>query len=335
MSELNHNSDPQLDPVKPDQETASAQNMDNRPSADNPQYNNGQPCYGADANYNDGQYYNGQPYCDPNVNYNSGQPYCGQNPDYSNNQQYYGQPYYDPNNNYNNGQPYYGQTPNYNNGQPYYGQNPSYNNGQPYYGQNSDYNNGQPYYNPNAGYPEGQPQPYGYYGQQPYANPQAAWQQPQSQPVRQPVSNIFYNIMMVLFALSTIISIIAASGLIRNVLSTLELDSFSGQDYASLYSHMMDSMMEVPGYAVYSTLSSLLGMAVLVFAIIDIIQVHKNGYPVLGLILFTILLRPGYFIWRAHVVNQKKLVPILYTVAYVLVYVIYFFWCFFYMISLL
>ena len=75
MSELNHNTDPELDPVAQNQETAPAQSMDNQPAADNLQYNSG-------------QYYNGQPYHDPNANYNNGQPY------------------YAPNANYNNGQPY-------------------------------------------------------------------------------------------------------------------------------------------------------------------------------------------------------------------------------------
>ena len=274
MSELNHNTDPKLDPVSQNQETAPAQNMDNQSAADNPQYNNGQPYY-------------------------------GQNPVYGNEQPYYGQ-----NPGYHNGQPYYGQNNNYGGGQPYYGQ--------PYYGQNPDYNN---------------EQPYGYYGQQPYANPQAAWQQ--TRPAPEPVSNIFYYIMMALFALSAIISIFAASNLITTTFSSMDFDSVAGQDYLSLYSYMMDSFTGIPGYSVYSTLSSLLGLAVLVFAIIDIVHVHKKGYPILGMILFTIFCKPGYFIWRAYVVKQKKLVPVLYTVAYVLIYIIYFFWCFSFMMSLI
>ncbi len=287
MSELNHNTDPKLDPVAQNQETAPAQNMDNQSAADNPQYNNGQPYYGQ------------------NPVYGNEQPYYGQNPGYHN-----GQPYYGQNNNYGGGQPYYGQNNNYGGGQPYYGQ--------PYYGQNPDYNN---------------EQPYGYYGQQPYANPQAAWQQ--TRPAPEPVSNIFYYIMMALFALSAIISIFAASNLITTTFSSMDFDSVAGQDYLSLYSYMMDSFTGIPGYSVYSTLSSLLGLAVLVFAIIDIVHVHKKGYPILGMILFTIFCKPGYFIWRAYVVKQKKLVPVLYTVAYVLIYIIYFFWCFSFMMSLI
>ena len=338
MSELNHNTDPELDPVAQNQETAPAQSMDNQPAADNPQYNsgqyyNGQPYHDPNANYN-----NGQPYYDPNANYNNGQPYYGQNPGYNNEQPYYGQ-----NPGYGNEQPYYGQNQGYNNGQPYYGQNPGYGGGQPYYGQNQGYNNGQPYYGQNPGYGGGQPygqnpgynngQPYGYYGQQPYANPQAAWQQ--TSPAPEPVSNIFYYIMMALFALSAIISIYAASNLITNTFSSMDFDSVAGQDYMSLYSYMMDSFSSIPGYSVYSTLSSLLGFAVLIFAIIDIVHVHRRGYPILGMILFTIFCKPGYFIWRAYVVKQKKLVPILYTVAYVLIYIIYFFWCLSFMMSLI
>lgn len=312
MSELNHNTDPEFDPAGQNPENAPGQNMDNQSYSDSAQQ------------YDNGQYYNGQPYYGQDPNYYNGQPYYGQQPNYNN-----GQPYYGQNPGYNNGQPYYGQNPGYDNGQPYYGQNPNYNNGQPYYGQNPGYNNGQPYYGQNPGYNNGQP----YYGQQPYANPQAFWQQ--AQPAPEPVSNIFYYIMMALFAISAIISIVAASNLITHTFSSMDFDSVAGQDYLSLYSYMMDSFSNIPGYYMYSTLNSLLRLAVIVVAIIDIVHVHKKGYPILGLILFTIFCKPGYFIWRAYVVKQKKSVPVLYTVAYVLIYIIYFFWCLSFMMNLL
>lgn len=202
----------------------------------------------------------------------------------------------------------------YCNEQKYYGQNAGYNNGQ-YYGQNAGYNNEQYY---------GQ-----YYGRQPYDNPQYAYGQP---PMKEPVTNIFYYILMALTAASAIIGIIAATNLVGILFSAATFDSITGQDLASLYSSMMYYFYNAPGYSAYSMLSSLLGFAIFAVSIIDIIQVHKKRYPILGLVLFTILFKPGYFIWRAYVLKQKKLIPILFTVSYALLYVGYFFWCIFYIV---
>lgn len=286
-------------------------------------YNNGQQQYGSGQNtgYNNGQYYgqnNGQQYYNSNQNtgYNN-QQYYGQNTSY-NNGQYYGQ-----NNSYNNGQ-YYGQNNNYNNGQ-YYGAGSGYNNGQ-YYGA-SGYNNGQ-YYGQNNAYNGGQ-----YYGGPQYTNPHAAFRP--AEPVREPVSNVFCYILMALTAISAIIGIIAARGLITNMFSSIDLNAIAGEDFMSMYSSMMNSFANAPGYSAYSILSSLLGFAIIAVSIIDIVHVHKKGYPILGMILFTIFCKPGYFIWRAYVLKQKKLVPVLFTVAYVLLYIFYFFWSFYFMLNLI
>lgn len=287
-------------------------------------YNNGQQQYGNGQNtgYSNGQYYgqnSGQQYYNNNQNtgYNNQQHY-GQNTGY-NNGQYYGQ-----NNNYNNGQ-YYGQSNSYSNGQ-YYGAGNGYNNGQ-YYGAGSGYNNGQ-YYGQNNTYNNGQ-----YYGGPQYTNPQAAYRP--AEPVREPVSNIFCYILMALTAISAIIGIIAARGLITNMFSSIDLNAMAGEDFMSMYSSMMNSFANAPGYSAYSVLNSLLGFAIIVISIIDIVHVHKKGYPILGMILFTIFCKPGYFIWRAYVLKQKKTVPVLYTVAYVLLYLIYFFWSFYFMLNLI
>lgn len=247
-------------------------------------------------------------------------------------QQYNG---YAQNNGYNN-QQYngYAQNGGYNN-QPYnnYGpisgyDNQQYNN----YGQGNGYNN-QPYNN----YGQGYNNPYGYnnqpYSQQPYANPQGAYNRPM--PALEPVTNVFYYILMALTAVTTIISILAAKGLITNMFSAIDLDAAAGTDFATMYSSMLYSFTNAPGYSAYATLNSLLGFAILAVSIIDIVQVHKKGYPILGLILFTILCKPGYFIWRAYVLKQKKTIPVLFTVSYVVLYIIYFFWAFSYMLSLM
>ena len=272
----------------------------------NADYNNAQ-YYGANADYNYGQN-NGQ-YYDPNAGYNNGQ-YYGQNNGY-NNGQYYGQ-----NNGYNNGQ-YYGQNNGYNNGQ-YYGQNNGYNNGQ-YYGQNAGYNNGQ-YYGQNNGQ---------YYG--PYYGPFA-------QPVREPVSNVFYYILMALTAVSGVATVSVTISMIRSLvdsslLSGIDLDAVTNS-YAFIYNYLLDVFSNSQTYLIYSRLNSALKFALLMITITDIVLVRRKGYPIFGMILFAIFCRPGYFLWRAHTVNQKKLVPALFTCFYLLLYAYYFLWCFFFIASL-
>ncbi len=361
MSEINpNNQNTEFDPETqnsrqdhPDQSDTNGQQYYD-PRNNDPNYNSGQnyggqqyynggqnagydnqQYYGPDNGSNNGQYYgpnNGQ-YYNQNNSCNNGQ-YYNQNSSY-NNGQYYGQnngcsngQYYNQNNNYNSGQ-YYNQNNNYSNGQYYNQNNGQYynqNNGQ-YYGQNNGYNNGQ-YYGQNSNYNNGQ-----YYGGQQYANPQTAYSP--AEPAGEPVTNTFCYILMALTAISAIIGIIAAKGIITNMFASVDFNAIAGDDFASTYSSMMNSFANAPGYSAYSVLNSLLGFAIIVISIIDIVHVHKKGYPILGMILFTIFCKPGYFIWRAYVLKQKKTVPVLYTVAYVLLYIIYFFWSFYFMLSLI
>ena len=362
MSEMNNG----LNPEQPGEAQSGQQDYHNQQyqtgqqDYNNPQYQNDQSGYGTDTGYNSQQYngsgqnndfgsqqynnytqntgYNNQQYNNYAQNNGYGtQQYDGyaQNNGYDN-QQYGG---YDQNNGYdsqqyggyaqNSGydnQQYnnYGQGNGYNN-QPYnnYGPTGGYNN----YGQGGGYNN-QPYHNYGPGYNN----PYGY-NNQPYANPQGAYNR--SMPAPEPVTNIFYYILMALTAAATIINIFAAKGLITNMFSAIDLETAAGTDFATMYSSMLYSFTNAPGYSAYATLNSLFRFAILAVSIIDIVQVHKKGYPILGLILFTIFCKPGYFIWRAYVLKQKKTVPVLFTVSYVLLYIIYFLWSFFYMISLM
>ena len=304
----------------------------NNPDHNNDQYNsgqqtydNGQQYYGQNTGYNNEQYYN------QNGGYNNGQ-YYSQNVDYNNGQ------YYNQNGGYNNGQ-YYGQNVDYNNGQQPGYQNQQYNNygqnGGQYYNQNGGYNNGQ-YYNPNAGYngqyygPNGGQQ---YYGQQPFPNAQAAFAP--AEPVREPVTNVFYYILMGLTALTLLLTLLTAKDLITTMFSGVDYDTMAGQDFASIYSSLMETYASnASGYTVYSLLNYLLGFAIIALSIVDIVLVYKKGYPIVGLILFTIFFKPGYFLWRAHVVKQKKTIPLLFTIGYVVFYIIYFLWCFSFMLNL-
>lgn len=275
----------------------------------NNSYNNGQyQNYGQNTGYNNPQYQN----YTQNADYNNA-PYqnYGQNTAYSNSQyQNYGQ-----NTAYNNSQyQNYGQNTGYSNGQyQNYGQNAAYNNGQPYnYGQNAAYGNGS-YYNPN-------------YTQPPYANPQAPWQQ--TVPVREPVSNVIYYILMALTAVYTIVNIVFAMNLLKDTVSSLDFGSFASQNFLSIYSSMMTDITASAPSVLYTLFAYMARFAILALSITDIVIVHKKGYPIVGLILFTIFCKPGYFLWRAYTVKQKKLIPALFTVFYVLTYIAYFLWCF-------
>lgn len=317
--------------------------------------NNGQQYYTQNTDYNGGQ----QPYVQ-NTDYSNGQQYYGQNSGYGYGQQYYNQnngygndqQYYDQNGGYGNGQQYYDQNGGYSNGQQYYDQNGGYGNGQQSYGQNVDYNNTQyGTYGPNTGYNNGQYGTYGqnagynngqyngynpnsggqYYGGNPYANPQAAHQQAQT--AAQPVSNIFCYILMVITAISTIATIAVVISMLQSlfdgsITSSFDPGALSEEGYASMYALLLDIMANTPAYSIYSVFNSVFRFGIIIVSIIDIVQVRQKGYPILGMVLFTIFFKPGYFIWRAHATKQKQLVPVLFTIFYVFLYVVYFVWCF-------
>lgn len=329
----------------------------------NADYNSGQQPYAQNADYsNEQQYYgqnsgygNGQQYYNQNGGYGSGQQYYDQNGGYSNGQQYYGQ-----NGGYVNGQQSYEQNTGDPNGQSYgqpnynsYGQNAGYNNTQyGSYGQNVDYNNTQygtcgpnagysngqyGTYGPNAGYNNGQYNGYNpngggqYYGGRPYANPQAAYQQAQT--AAQPVSNIFCYILMAITAISTIATIAVVISMLQSlfdgsITSSIDPGSLSEEGYASMYALLLDIMANTPAYSIYSVFNSVFRFGIIIVSIIDIVQVRQKGYPILGMVLFTIFFKPGYFIWRAHATKQKQLVPVLFTIFYIFLYVVYFVWCF-------
>ena len=175
-----------------------------------------------------------------------------------------------------------------------------------YYKQSTDYNNGQ------------------YYGQ--------------PQPVSTPVTNAFFYTLMALTAISAFMTVSFTTALIRALatgafLSPSTPDIISGS-YIAMYNYLINVMANSPAYSFYSVLSSALSFAILAISIVDIVLVHKKGYPCLGLVLFAIFFKPGYFIWRAHIVHQRKLIPVMFTVCYVLLYVLYFVWCVLFVMTL-
>ena len=140
---------------------------------------------------------------------------------------------------------------------------------------------------------------------------------------------------MALTAAFTILTIFVTISLIRTVVDESLFASLGDeQSYASLYSLLMDAFVNSAVLSLYSMLNYAFRIAILGVSVADIVQVHKKGYPILGMVLFAILFKPGYFIWRAYITKQPKLIPVLFTLFYVLLYAGYFLWCVSYLISL-
>ena len=254
-------------------------------------YGSGQPNYGA------GQQ---NPYGQPNYGAGQQNPY-GQ-PNYGAGQQ---NPYEQPNyggQNLNGGQTYGNGQPNYGAGQ----QNPYE---QPNYGGQNPYG-GQTYGNGQQGYGAGQQNPYGqpnYGGQNPYGYQQYGnWQgnlNPQMQQTS--VTDVFCNILLGIFVVRLIISFV----LVYQAYGVID-------DYYSVLSRSYLLELNGTGYQVLSAFSNLLTIAMIVFVVLDIVKVSKAHYKITGLILFALLLNPGYYLWRAHILGRKKTFPIVYTVIY-------------------
>ena len=87
-------------------------------------------------------------------------------------------------------------------------------------------------------------------------------------------------------------------------------------------------------FVVFGATWNAMFVAMLVLLILDIIKISNQKYKITGLVLFAIFLRPGYYIWRAHVLKRKMTFPIIYTIAYSGVTVAYFFYSFYKVFSL-
>lgn len=150
---------------------------------------------------------------------------------------------------------------------------------------------------------QGYNQQYQNYGQQNY-NQQ--YYNPQNMQQTMPATDVpgIWNLLiMILFPLSYVIGFITMHQLMNQ-------DVIYG-----ILNGSMDAIIYSPLYNSLSIVGSLISLAMLAFSIVDIVLIHQRGYKILGLILFTILFRPGYFIWRAYVLHKPKMPYILYTIA--------------------
>jgi len=150
------------------------------------------------------------------------------------------------------------------------------------------------------------------YGQQNVdAGAQQSWQEqyqaytPYEEPKVQ-VKNTFAYILMVLVALSAIVNC---------VVSMMTMDVFVQLETIDVM-EVVDALMESDMFAMLSSVGDLIFWPTIAFFVLDIITLSKANHKVVGAVLFAIFLRPAYFIWRAHLLGQKKLGSILYTVGY-------------------
>ncbi len=136
--------------------------------------------------------------------------------------------------------------------------------------------------------------------EQPQYNAYAAYEEPKPE-----VKNTLAYILMVLVALSVIVSFV--------------MNAIISQAYGmgNSLEEVLDAtiaLSQQPSVLILSTITDILFWITAALLVFDIIQLHKAGKKIGGAIAFAILLRPAYFIWRAHLLGQKKALPITYTV---------------------
>lgn len=123
---------------------------------------------------------------------------------------------------------------------------------------------------------------------------------------------IFASILMGLVGISAIISFV------------LTYITTGAYEVAVDMDTLLESIIEISAQPVYSMISSInmvISWAIIAFLVMDIMQLYRAQIKITGAILFAIFLRPAYFIWRAHLLKQKKILPIIFAVS---VYLLFF-----------
>lgn len=120
------------------------------------------------------------------------------------------------------------------------------------------------------------------------------------------LKNVYVKILMVLIAISSVIAFVS------NVMAS------KAYEMGNTLEEVMDAILEIasqPNYQVLTTISDCVFFVTVGLLILDISQVKRAGKSTKGMILFAIFFRPAYFIWRAHLLGERKTVPILYAVS--------------------
>ena len=134
-------------------------------------------------------------------------------------------------------------------------------------------------------------------------NPQEAWPGRWVDPNQpQPVKDVFCNLFITTLMARVILALVIGVLMFAN-------DGEMMLDPASYFSSAAGK-----SYFVVMSVLMVISLASIVFVILDIVGIYQGHYKITGLILFAILLQPGYYIWRAYVLKRKKTFPIIYTV---------------------
>ena len=120
------------------------------------------------------------------------------------------------------------------------------------------------------------------------------------------VKNLYAYILM---------GLVVASAIVNYVVSMMTMEAF-GQAQSIDINVVLDILVASTEFTILSYVGDMIFWVSVVFFVLDIMAIQKSGKKIFGAILFAILLRPAYFIWRAHLLGRKKVVPILYTVCY-------------------
>ena len=110
-------------------------------------------------------------------------------------------------------------------------------------------------------------------------------------------------ILMILIAISTIIAFAT------NIMAA------EAYEMGNTLEEVMDAILVIASqseYGILITISDTIFFVMIAFFILDILQIKKAGKKTKGAILFAIFLRPAYFVWRAHLLGEKKTIPIIY-----------------------
>ena len=119
------------------------------------------------------------------------------------------------------------------------------------------------------------------------------------------VKKVFARVLMVVILLTQVLGI---------VFNTIASRAYSMGDTVEEIINALMLITQEPSMVILSVISDVLFWMTVAFMILDIIQLRNAGKKITGAILFAIFLRPAYFIWRAHLLGEKKVIPIIYAV---------------------
>ena len=165
-------------------------------------------------------------------------------------------------------------------------------------------------------YWEGSQNPYQQNGERPYQQYQNQYNQPQfNQPQYQqytPYEEAKPEVKE--WIAYVLMGLVAALGVLSFIGTMMGLGAYGNAESLEDMYTLLGMMIETPGYEMLALITDLVRYATIAFLVLDIFQLHKAGKKIGGAIAFAIFLRPAYFIWRAHLLGNKKTLPIIFAV---------------------